>query len=78
MIQTLLSRIQKNSENAKEELKNHTLHFLRKNESEKLLPLVQHAADRGYSAIEWIDFWGIGGINHKIVVKYLNCEITKN
>lgn len=77
IIKDLLNNIKKGSENAENEIKKHTLHFLKNYESNKLLQLIKNATLRGYSGVEWIDFWGVGGMDTKIIVKWAYYIIKK-
>jgi len=70
IIKELLCNIENNSENAKTEIKNHTLNFLQRHKSDNLLELIQNASKRGYSGTEWIDFWGVGGMNSDVIIKW--------
>ena len=70
IIKELLNNIGENSGNAVEEIEQHTLHFLQKYESDNLLELIQNASRRGYSGVEWVDFWGVGGMNTTIIIQW--------
>jgi hypothetical protein len=67
IIKELLNNI-KNNDNAISEIKNHTVCFLKQHENDNLLKLIKNATLRGYSGIEWIDFWGVGGIDLDIII----------
>lgn len=72
IIKDLLNNIEEKSRNAKKEIEEHTLQFLKKYESNNLLQLIENATKRGYSGAEWIDFWGVGGMDTKVIVKWAN------
>ena len=67
IIKELLNNI-KNNNNAIIEIKKHTEHFLNQHENDNLLELIKSATLRGYSGIEWIDFWGVGGVDLDIII----------
>ena len=67
---SLLTNIKINYDNANNEVEDHTLHFLQKYKKDNLLEMMIKASKRGYSAVEWIDFWGVGGIDSKITIKW--------
>lgn len=69
-IEKLLCDINTNSNNAIQEIETHTLTFLQQYKNDNLLDLIQKASKRGYSGIEWIDFWGVGGINSDVIIKW--------
>ena len=76
-INTLLKNIENNSDNALKEVEEHTLNFLQKYKADNLLEMLIKATERGYSAVEWIDFWGVGGIDSKITIKWAYGIIKK-
>lgn len=76
-LQLLLSDVNDNYGNAKYEIKEHTLTFLEKHRSDNILELLKNASNRGYSAVEWIDLWGVGGMNSKITIKWANDVIKE-
>ena len=78
-IKELLNNIENNIENnnAMIEIKNHTLYFLQKYENDNLLDLIKSATLRGFSGVEWIDFWGIGGLSLDIIIQSVNNIIKK-
>lgn len=69
-IEKLLCDINTNSNNAIQEIETHTLTFLQQYKNDNLLDLIQKASKRGYSGIEWIDFWGVGGMNSDVIIKW--------
>lgn len=69
-IEKLLCDININSNNAIQEIETHTLTFLQQYKNDNLLDLIQKASKRGYSGIEWIDFWGVGGMNSDVIIKW--------
>jgi len=69
-IEKLLCDINTNSNNAIQEIETHTLIFLQQYKNDNLLDLIQKASQRGYSGIEWIDFWGVGGMNSDVIIKW--------
>jgi hypothetical protein len=75
-IKELLNNIENNN-NAMIEIKNHTLYFLQKYENDNLLDLIKSATLRGFSGVEWIDFWGIGGLSLDIIIQSANNIIKK-
>ena len=70
LLNSLLISIKKNSINSIKEVKDNTLQFLDKNKSDNLHSLIVNASNRGYSAFEWIDFLGVGGINFKFAISW--------
>jgi hypothetical protein len=69
IIKELLNNIENNNNNAIIEITNHTVYFLQQHENDNLLDLIHSATQRGYSGIEWIDFWGVGGVDLNILIK---------
>jgi len=70
LIHTLLCDINNNEENSIYEIKVHTLTFLNQYRNDNLTELIKKATQRGYSGIEWIDFWGVGGINYELTIQW--------
>ena len=68
--ENILVNIQNNYENAKNEIKNNTLQFLQMYKNYNLFHLIENCTNRGYSGFEWIDFWGVGGINSEIIIEW--------
>jgi hypothetical protein len=66
----ILLNIQKNYESAQNEIKNNTLYFLNKYRNDNLYNLLQNSTNRGYSGVEWIDFWGFGGMSSEIIIEW--------
>jgi hypothetical protein len=77
IIKGLLDNININQGKAIEEIKNHTLYFLKKYECDNLLELIQYASKKGYDSIEWIDFWGVGGMHLDIIITWAYTVIKK-
>jgi hypothetical protein len=76
LFEKILVNIQNNYENAKNEIKNNTLYFLQKYKNDNLLNLIQISTNRGYSGVEWIDFWGVSGMSSEIIIEWAY-EIVK-
>ena len=74
-VEELLSNVQNNYENAKNEIKNNTLYFLQKHKNDNLFNLIQNSTSRGYSGVEWIDFWGVSGMNSDIIIEWA-CNVV--
>ena len=77
LITELIKNIKYNFKNANTEIKNHTLNFLQTYEYDNLLELIKLATKKGYSGIEWIDFWGIGGLDSDIIIQWAYKVIKK-
>lgn len=77
IIKGLLDNININHGKATEEIKNHTLYFLKQYECDNLLELIQYASKKGYDSIEWIDFWGVGGMQFDIIITWAYTVIKK-
>jgi hypothetical protein len=70
LFKKILVNIQNNYENAKNEIKNNTLYFLQKYKNDNLFNLIQISTNRGYSGVEWIDFWGVSGMSSEIIIEW--------
>ena len=70
LIHILLCNLKNNKDNAENEIKVHTLKFLKQYRTDNLIDLIQKATRRGYSGVEWIDFWGVGGMNSNVIIKW--------
>jgi hypothetical protein len=66
----ILLNIQNNYESAQNEIKNNTLYFLNKYRNNNLSNMLQISTNRGYSGVEWIDFWGVGGMSSEIIIEW--------
>jgi len=70
-LQDLIKKYNNNKKNSILELRIHNLKFLDKYRNDDLYKLIQAATERGFNGIEWIDFWGVGGINIDMCVKWV-------
>ena len=70
LFKKILVNIQNNYETAKNEIKNNTLYFLQKYKNDNLFNLIQISTNRGYSGVEWIDFWGVSGMSSEIIIEW--------
>ena len=69
-LKKILNNININKKKSLEEIKEHTLIFLEKYKNDNLLELIEQASQRGYSGIEWINFFGLGGMDSNIIIEW--------
>jgi hypothetical protein len=69
-LKKILNNININKKKSSEEIKEHTLIFLEKYKNDNLLDLIEQASQRGYSGIEWINFFGLGGMDSNIIIEW--------
>ena len=69
-LKKILNNININKKKSSEEIKEHTIIFLEKYKNDNLLDLIEQASQRGYSGIEWINFFGLGGMDSNIIIEW--------
>jgi hypothetical protein len=68
LLSELIQKAKINIDNAKQEIKIHTLNLIESHWFDNLLSLIENATSRGYFAAEWIDFWGVSSIDPNIII----------
>lgn len=76
-INIILDNINNYNKNAINEIKKNTYNFLGKYKNDNLLDLIKKASLQGYSGIEWIDLWGVGGLDYITIVQWVKDIIKK-
>lgn len=69
-INELVQKAILNRNKAQEEIKNFTLKLLESHWFDNLSNMITQATNRGFVAIEWIDFWGVGIIDSQITIDW--------
>jgi hypothetical protein len=69
-VKKLIQIAKSNNNKAKEEIRKYTLNLLQDHWYDNLSNMIDSAVNRGFFAVDWINFWGLGIIDTDLTIRW--------